>query len=98
MMTERPGAPPESFQPHQNGGVFYYVNTCKTDISAFILCQYCPQQRKIIVPNMKTEVIVIRLTKKERALMDAVKTKPLLSDWMRELALAELNKQKNCNA
>lgn len=50
------------------------------------------------MPNMKTEVIVVRLTKKERALMDAVKIKPLLSDWMRELALAELNKQEDCNA
>ncbi|HAS8353325.1 TPA: MbeCy [Vibrio vulnificus] len=44
--------------------------------------------------DMKTEVVVIRLTKKERALLDTVKTRPLLADWMRELAFSELNKQE----
>ncbi|WP_405468632.1 MbeCy [Morganella morganii] len=45
--------------------------------------------------DMKTEVVVIRLTKKERALLDTVKTRPLLADWMRELAFSELNKQED---
>ncbi|MBI6531100.1 hypothetical protein JEP40_18495 [Proteus vulgaris] len=43
--------------------------------------------------TMKTEVIVIRLTKKERALLDSIKTAPLLADWMKELALSKLPKQ-----
>ncbi|WP_040690847.1 hypothetical protein [Providencia burhodogranariea] len=37
---------------------------------------------------MKTEVIVIRLTKQERAELDAKKTKPILSEWLKELAFA----------
>nr|WP_282557090.1 MULTISPECIES: hypothetical protein [Providencia] len=45
--------------------------------------------------NMKTEVIVIRLTKQERALLDSVKTKPLLADWMKEIALSEVKEQEN---
>lgn len=32
--------------------------------------------------DMKTEVVVIRLTKKERAMLDSVKTRALLADWM----------------
>lgn len=47
--------------------------------------------------TMKTEVVVIRLTKKERALFDAVKTTPLLADWMRELALAKVEQEKSLN-
>ncbi|MEQ4923666.1 hypothetical protein [Proteus hauseri] len=43
---------------------------------------------------MKTEVVIIRLTKKERALLDSIKTVPLLSDWMRELALDKLREQE----
>lgn len=38
--------------------------------------------------QMKTEVVVIRLTKQERAELDAKKTKPILSDWLKELAFA----------
>lgn len=45
--------------------------------------------------NMKTEVIVIRLTKDERALFDAVKTKPLLADWLKEIAMNEVRQQEN---
>ncbi|OAT54045.1 MbeCy [Providencia heimbachae] len=45
--------------------------------------------------NMKTEVIVIRLTKQERALLDSIKTKPLLADWMKEIALSEVKEQEN---
>ncbi|HEJ9485116.1 MULTISPECIES: hypothetical protein [Proteus] len=45
--------------------------------------------------TMKTEVIVIRLTKKERALLDSIKTAPLLADWMKELALSKLQEQGN---
>lgn len=37
---------------------------------------------------MKTEVVVIRLTKQERAELDAKKTKPMLSEWLKELAFA----------
>lgn len=37
---------------------------------------------------MKTEVIVIRLTKQERAELDTKKTKPILSEWLKELAFA----------
>lgn len=44
--------------------------------------------------TMKTEVVVIRLTKEERALLDSVKTRALLADWMKELAFAELLQQK----
>ena len=43
--------------------------------------------------QMKTEVIVIRLTKKERAELDAKKTKPILSEWMKELAFAAPDNQ-----
>lgn len=45
--------------------------------------------------NMKTEVVIVRLTKHERALFDAVKTKPLLSDWLKEIAMAEVKQQEN---
>lgn len=45
--------------------------------------------------TMKTEVVVIRLTKNERALLDSVKTKPLLADWMKEVVLAEIKSQEN---
>ncbi|CAM7028220.1 MbeCy [Morganella morganii] len=45
--------------------------------------------------DMKTEVVVIRLTKKERAMLDSVKTRALLADWMKELAFTELNKREN---
>ncbi|EJK8624987.1 MbeCy [Morganella morganii] len=45
--------------------------------------------------DMKTEVVVIRLTKKEREMLDSVKTRALLADWMKELAFTELNKREN---
>ncbi|GAB1440823.1 hypothetical protein MASR2M36_36080 [Providencia sp.] len=45
--------------------------------------------------NMKTEVVIVRLTKHERALFDAVKTKPLLADWLKEIAMAEVKQQEN---
>lgn len=45
--------------------------------------------------DMKTEVVVIRLTKKERAMLDSVKTRALFADWMKELAFTELNKREN---
>ncbi|MEQ4673413.1 MbeCy [Providencia vermicola] len=44
--------------------------------------------------HMKTEVVVVRLTKHERALLDAVKTKPLLADWLKEIAMAEVKEQE----
>ena len=44
---------------------------------------------------MKTEINVISLTKKERALLDSIKTAPLLADWMKELALSKLQEQGN---
>lgn len=48
--------------------------------------------------NMKTEVVVVRLTKHERALLDTVKTKPLLADWLKEIAMVEAKKRKNKEA
>ncbi|ELZ5939269.1 MbeCy [Providencia vermicola] len=45
--------------------------------------------------QMKTEVVVIRLTKKERAELDAKKTKPILSEWMKELAFAAPDHPEN---
>ncbi len=45
--------------------------------------------------NMKTEVVVVRLTKHERALLDTVKTKPLLADWLKEIAMAKAKKQES---
>ncbi len=45
--------------------------------------------------NMKTEVVVVRLTKHERALLDTVKTKPLLADWLKEIAMAEAKQQES---
>lgn len=47
--------------------------------------------------HMKTEVVVVRLTKHERALLDAVKTKPLLADWLKEIAMAEAKEQEKRN-
>ncbi|MGX4744332.1 MbeCy [Providencia rettgeri] len=44
--------------------------------------------------QMKTEVVVIRLTKKERAELDAKKTKPILSEWLKELAFSAPDNQK----
>lgn len=43
--------------------------------------------------QMKTEVVVIRLTKKERAELDAKKTKPILSEWLKELAFSAPDNQ-----
>ncbi|AWS51320.1 MULTISPECIES: hypothetical protein [Providencia] len=45
--------------------------------------------------NMKTEVVVVRLTKHERALLDTVKTKPLLADWLKEIAMAKAKQQES---
>ncbi|BBG58593.1 Uncharacterised protein [Providencia rustigianii] len=45
--------------------------------------------------NMKTEIVVVRLTKQERALLDAIKTKPLLADWLKELAFSQVKQQEN---
>lgn len=45
--------------------------------------------------TMKTEVVVIRLTKHERAILDSVKTKPLLADWLKEIAFSEVKLQEN---
>lgn len=47
--------------------------------------------------QMKTEVVVIRLTKQERAELDAKKTKPILSDWLKELAFAAPDNPDNKN-
>nr|EKT8252984.1 hypothetical protein [Proteus mirabilis] len=43
--------------------------------------------------TMKTEVVVIRLTKQERAALDSIKTMPLLADWLKELALSKWKEQ-----
>lgn len=43
---------------------------------------------------MKTEVIVIRLTKQERAVLEAKKTTPLLADWIKTLAFAAPNREQ----
>ncbi len=43
--------------------------------------------------TMKTEVVVIRLTKQERAALDSIKTMPLLTDWLKELALSKWKEQ-----
>ncbi len=72
-----------------------FVKPCKSDRSVIVLCQYFLFYNwKIIMSTMKTEVIVIRLTKKERALLDSIKTAPLLADWMKELALSKLQEQE----
>ncbi|EST59086.1 hypothetical protein K151_1906 [Proteus hauseri ZMd44] len=72
-----------------------FVKPCKSDRSVIVLCQYFLFYNwEIIMSTMKTEVIVIRLTKKERALLDSIKTAPLLADWMKELALSKLQEQE----
>ncbi|MCS6716185.1 hypothetical protein NOM03_17915, partial [Proteus terrae] len=71
-----------------------FVKACKSDRSVDVLCQYFLFYKwEIIMSTMKTEVIVIRLTKKERALLDSIKTAPLLADWMKELALSKLQEK-----
>ncbi len=54
-----------------------------------------PLKGEIKMHQMKTEVVVIRLTKKERAELDAKKTKPILSEWMKELAFAAPDHPEN---
>ncbi|CAG9413856.1 TPA: MbeCy [Providencia alcalifaciens] len=44
--------------------------------------------------NMKTEIVVVRLTKHERAMLDAVKTTPLLADWLKILAFSQVEQQE----
>lgn len=53
------------------------------------------EEEEWAMSNMKTEVVVVRLTKHERALLDTVKTKPLLADWLKEIAMAEVKQQQN---
>lgn len=73
-----------------------FVKPCKSDRSVNVLCQYFLFYKwGTIMSSMKTEVIVIRLTKRERALLDSIKTAPLLADWMKELALSKLQEQDN---
>ncbi len=44
--------------------------------------------------NMKTEIVVVRLTKHERAMLDAIKTKPLLADWLKSLAFSQVEQHE----
>lgn len=48
------------------------------------MANYIFQSWNLVI--MKTEVIVIRLTKQERAALEAKKTTPLLADWIKTLA------------
>lgn len=52
-------------------------------------------EEEIVMSNMKTEVVVVRLTKHERAVLDKVKKKPLLADWLKDIAMAEAKQQEN---
>ncbi|MBK5072213.1 MbeCy [Budviciaceae bacterium BWR-B9] len=44
--------------------------------------------------QLKTEVIVIRLTKEELSILEAKKTRPLIGDWLKELAFSAPDRQE----
>lgn len=78
--------------------IVFFVKPCKSDRSVYYLCHYpIFKKGEFEMSMMKTEVVVIRLTKKERALLDSIKTTPLLADWMRELALSKLSEDNTAN-
>ena len=78
------------------------LNWCKKTVSQTVppvfYVSILTLKEDLTMSNMKTEVVVVRLTKHERALLDTVKTKPLLADWLKEIAMAEAKQRKNKEA